>query len=131
MTISPFTLGFFALLACSGCDVDKEEVTGTYTIKGLHNHTDTLQVLPNNTYVRTLYSRADNRLLFHNQSSWTYVNSTIILHDYLLDEDENFGPEATYGVGSMTCFLPVKKRLNKTVIYYKPDGDDSYFYEKL
>ena len=52
-----------------------------------------------------------------------------ILQEYLLDEDEDRSPEAVYGLGVMTCFLPVTKRLNKTVITYQADGP--FYYEKL
>ena len=131
MTIPLFKSCLFALLVCSGCDVDKEEAIGTYTVQGFHNHIDTLRVLPNGTYVSTLLPQADGRLLFRTQRNWTYIDSRLILHDYLLDEDEDLGPKAVYGVGAMTCYLPVKKRLNKIVIYFKQDGDDSFYYEKL
>ena len=118
-----------ALLVCGGCEVAPEEVPGTYTVQGTHHTLDTLRVLPNGTYTRTLHSQADGRVLFRNHSTWSYVNHDIVLRDYLVDEDEDFGPEAVYGVGAMTCFLPVSKRLTKTVIHYKADGN--LYYEKL
>ncbi|MCZ4500952.1 MAG: hypothetical protein JWQ74_3507 [Marmoricola sp.] len=129
MKISPVTFCFGALLVCGGCAVDPAEVPGTYTVQGRQHTLDTLRVLPNGTYARTLRSQADGRVLFRNHSTWAYVNGDLILRDYLPDSDEDFGPEAVYGLGAMTCFFPVTKRLYKPVIYTQADGD--FYYEKL
>jgi hypothetical protein len=111
--------------------VNKNEVPGTYAVQGLRHHLDTLRVLPNGSYERTLRSKAAGHVLFRNRSTWTYAGSRLILHDYLLDEDEDLGPKTMSDLGAMTCDLPVEKRLNKIVIYYREDGNDSFYYKKL
>ena len=42
----------------------EHEVVGVYTVHGLKNHFDTLRVLPNGIYRRTLYQQKGNRLIY-------------------------------------------------------------------
>lgn len=121
-----------ALLASSGCGVHREEVPGTYVVRHLHNTLDTLRLLPQGTYERTLRATGTGHVLFQNRSAWTYADGRLILFGYLLDEDEEVSPERVYGLGTtMTCDLPIETRLNNLVIYYRQDENNSFYYEKL
>lgn len=130
MNTLKITLVILVLFSLSACSVNEKDVVGLYTIKGLSNNIDTLRILSNGKYSRVLYSRTDGRLLFQNSNEWKYVANRLVLRDYLLDEDEKHMPEETLGLGAITAFLPVKRRLSKVVIYYRNGGEDDFYYEK-
>ena len=108
----------------------EHEVVGVYTVHGLKNHFDTLRVLPNGTYRRTLYQQKGNRLIYQNSSTWKYSDSNLILRSFLINEDENLDFQA-YAPGEMTCILPLSKRFTQIIIYYQLDGSDTFYYKKL
>lgn len=122
LLLLPFLLG--------SCDVKREDLSGVYTIKGLKNSIDTLQILPNGTYVRTLYTLIDRCLLFKNKDVWKADGDRILLYNYLPDEDEEHIPEEMLGSGAMLCDLPVKRQFSKIIIESAHLGDDAV-YEKL
>ncbi|MBD2766695.1 hypothetical protein IC235_02175 [Hymenobacter sp. BT664] len=110
--------------------MSEEDIIGIYTMKGLSNNVDTLRILPGGKYTRVLYSKMGKRLLFHNSNKWKCAADRIILYEYLMDEDEKHMPQEILGVGTVAAFLPIKRRFNKIVIYYRNGGDDSSYYEK-
>lgn len=125
---------FLALLVVTlllnSCDVRREDLSGVYIIRGLKNSLDTLEILPNGTYVRTLYARSDRRILFKNKDKWKPDGDRILLYNYLPDEDEKHIPEEVLGPGAMLCDLPVKRQFSKIIIGGPHMGDNAV-YEKL
>ena len=106
------------------------EAVGVYTVHGLKNHFDTLRVLPNGTYRRTLYQQKGNRLIYQNSSTWKYSDSNLTLRNFLINEDENLDFQA-YALGEMTCILPLSKRFTQIIVYCQLDGSDTFYYRKL
>ena len=119
----------FVILICS-CNISENDMYGTYTSKNLINNIDTLRILNNGSYSRDLYSKIDNSLVYHNTGKWDYKNGRIILHDFLLDEDNIYSKEAgSFENVLITSNLIVKKKSGKIIIYYRQLTDFSY-YEK-
>lgn len=119
LLLVPFILG--------SCDVKQEDLSGVYTIKGLKNSIDTLKILPNGTYLRTLYALSDRRLPFKNNDKWKTDGDRILLYNYLPDEDEEHIPEEILGPGAMLCDLPVKRQFSKIIIKSAHLGDNAAY----
>lgn len=118
------------LTGMSSCSVSDQEVVGTYTIHGLKNRLDTLTILPNGTYRRTLHQQAGNQLLYKGTDAWRYADGSIALNNFLITEDDDSALPALRG-GEIFCLLPVEKRLSQIVIYYQADGSNTRHYQKL
>ncbi|MDO7886720.1 hypothetical protein [Hymenobacter cheonanensis] len=118
-------------LAFSSCSAKQEELSGIYIIKGLNNNLDTLKILRNGTYVRTLYAQSDRRLLFKNEDKWRTDGDRILLYNFLPDEDDKYLPKVVLGPGAMLCDLPVRRQFGRVVSIEAPRDIDEAFYEKL
>ena len=119
-------------LVFSSCSAKQGELNGIYTIKGLKNNLDTLKILRNGTYVRTLYAQSDRRLLFKKEGKWKKTDGDrILLYDFLPDEDDKYLPEVILGPGAMLCDLPVRRQFGRVVSIEAPRDIDEAFYEKL
>jgi len=103
---------------------------GIYVAKNLINHVDTLKILSDGTYIKNLYRKDDNSLIYRNTGKWKYKNGRITLYNFLLDEDEVYSKEFNrFEDVLITSSLVVKRRFGKIVIYYRQLTDQSY-YEK-
>lgn len=117
------------ILLCS-CSINRENLTGVYVAQKLNNNLDTLRLLDNGTYIKDLYRKNDNSLVYHNTGKWDYNDGRITLHDFFLDEDQIYSKEAgAFENVLLTSSLIVKRRLGRVVIYYRQSTDYSY-YEK-
>ena len=118
-------------LIFSSCSAKQGEISGIYIIRGLRNNLDTLKILRNGTYVRTLYAQSDRRLLFKNEDKWKTDGDRILLYNFLPDGDEKYPPEVVLGPGAMLCDLPVRRQFGRVVSIEAPRDIDEAFYEKL
>lgn len=127
----PLYASLLATFILSSCTVKQEDISGIYIIKDLKNSLDTLRILPNGTYVRSLYNQDGQRLLFKNTDKWKSNGDRLQLYNYLPDEDEKHSPEESLGLGTMLCDLPMRKRFGEIIIEAPRMGEDDVFYEKL
>jgi hypothetical protein len=109
----------------SACQVQPQDVPGTYVLDGTEHTRDTLRLLPNGQYQRSIHA-VGGRLLYSNQDRWKYAAGDVILQGFLPEEDREHAAEEVLGLGAMVCFLPVRRGLSGIEIHYSADGDWSY-----
>lgn len=128
-TLKVYSL-FFVLMTIISCNISSNQMEGVYVAKNLVNHADTLKILGDGTYIKDLYRKDDNSLIYHNTGKWKYNEGRITLYNFLLDEDEVYGKEfKRFEDVLITSSLVVKRKLGRIVIYYRQLTDSSY-YEK-
>ena len=116
---------FLAGTFLSACEVQPQDVPGTHVLDGTEHTRDTLRLLPNGQYRRSIHA-VSGRLLYRNRDRWKYAAGDVILQEFLPEEDREHAAEAVLGLGAMACFLPVRRGLRGIEIHYSADGDGSY-----
>ncbi len=128
-------ISFLFLIPLSICccsSIEQEEITGVYVAKNNINTIDTLRILENGTYIKDVYRKNDNSLVYHNTGVWKYEEGRrIILQDFFLDEDQIYSKEAgNFESGLITSSLIIERKSGKLFINYREDKGN-YLYEKL
>lgn len=119
-------VSFFLFNSC----IREKELIGVYSIVGSSNTIDTLIIMKNGEYERSLYRKKDNSLIFKNVNTWTYGDGRITLKDYLPDADDDYSREVkSYKNVLITSSFPVERDFGSIIIYGRL-GSDHYYYEK-
>lgn len=120
--------GLFMIMVVIACGISGNQIEGVYVAKNLVNNVDTLKILSDGTYIKDLYRKDDNSLIYHNTGKWKYEEGRITLYDFLLDEDKPYNKEFNrFEDVLITSSLVVKRRFGTIVIYYRQRTDDSYY----
>lgn len=128
--VSKLCFMFLTFITFIGCNISSSQMEGVYVAKNLVNHVDTLRILSNGTYVKNLYRKDDNSLIYRNTGKWKFKEGRVILENFLLDEDEDWSKDFDrFEDVLITSSLVPKRKLGKIVIYYRQLTDASY-YEK-
>lgn len=84
--IGKFILLIFLLSACS---INVDNLEGTYVATNFIKTVDTLKLIEENNYYRSIHDKTNGKLIFQNKGVWYLEDGRLILKDFLRNMDEH------------------------------------------
>lgn len=112
------------------CSSNEKDLEGLYISKNNKNLFDTLVLMPKGRYTKVIYRKTDSSFIYKNIGYWEIKEGSLILNDFLVDNDQNFSPEMrNFEDILMPCNFQIDNNSDKIVIHHNQITDDIY-YEK-
>lgn len=121
---------FALVLLLIQCGFNNKDLQGLYVSQNNNNLIDSLRLLPDGKYVKTIYRKSDKGFIYKNTGPWQVKDGSLFLEDFLVDNDRAFSETHNFQDILISCVYSIEKKSGKVVIYHNQSTEDIY-YEKI